>query len=165
MPAEHGRIVEYIGIAQDVTDRVQREASHHDVEEHLRFALEAAHVGVWEWDIATGATFWSATCEVMHGLAPGTFGKTFKHLSTAWIRTIVHGCASRSSKRFANAAKRTSSIRSRGRTAARTGSWRARTTSTMNTARQSERGITLDVTERHALEEQLKYAQGQRSAQ
>jgi len=46
-------------------------------EERLRFALNSAEVGVWESNLVTDVSFWSETCETMHGLAPGAFGGTF----------------------------------------------------------------------------------------
>src|SRR5579864_931844 len=49
-----------------------------EAEERMRFALDAAHVGVWEATLTTGAAYWSTTCEVMHGLQPGTFGRTME---------------------------------------------------------------------------------------
>jgi PAS domain S-box-containing protein len=35
-------------------------------------------VGLWEADLTTGQAFWSDTCEALHGLAPGSFGRTFQ---------------------------------------------------------------------------------------
>jgi PAS domain S-box-containing protein len=46
-------------------------------EERLRMALDAGHVGTWEWNILTGSVTWSSALEAIHGLAPGTFGGTF----------------------------------------------------------------------------------------
>src|SRR5262245_3939641 len=46
-------------------------------EEVRRFALEAAGVGTWCWDIATSTVAWSENLEVLHGLAPGSFAGTF----------------------------------------------------------------------------------------
>jgi PAS domain S-box-containing protein len=64
--------------AQRAADTIQRaEQALRDAQERMRFALEASHVGVWEADLRTGVTYWSDTCEVLHGLAPGTFGRTF----------------------------------------------------------------------------------------
>jgi len=45
-------------------------------DEQARLALEAAGVGTWIWDIAAGAVVWSDQQQVLHGLAPGTFGGT-----------------------------------------------------------------------------------------
>ena len=41
-------------------------------EEHLRLAQEGAHIGIWEWEVASGRLVWSAECERLHGVAPGT---------------------------------------------------------------------------------------------
>ncbi len=43
-------------------------------EERLRFTLEAARVGSWDWNIETGQVTWSENLEVIHGRAPGSFG-------------------------------------------------------------------------------------------
>ena len=47
-------------------------------EERLRLALEAGHMGVWDWDVATGAITWSESLEPIHGLARGAFSGTFE---------------------------------------------------------------------------------------
>jgi PAS domain S-box-containing protein len=41
-------------------------------EQRLRVAQEAAHVGVWELDLATGSTWRSEECERINGLEPGS---------------------------------------------------------------------------------------------
>jgi PAS domain S-box-containing protein len=46
-------------------------------QERLALALEAAALGTWTWDSASGTTHWDARLEAMHGMAPGTFGGTF----------------------------------------------------------------------------------------
>jgi PAS domain S-box-containing protein len=43
----------------------------------LEFALEAANVGTWQWDLQTGCVHWSDNLEVIHGLPPGSFGGDF----------------------------------------------------------------------------------------
>jgi PAS domain S-box-containing protein len=47
-------------------------------EERTSFALEAAQMGIWEWDIQTGEVAWSPELEHLHGVALGTFGGTFE---------------------------------------------------------------------------------------
>jgi two-component system, cell cycle sensor histidine kinase and response regulator CckA len=44
----------------------------------MRFALEAASVGIWDMDYVTGVNRWSETIEAQYGLQPGTFGGTFE---------------------------------------------------------------------------------------
>ena len=46
-------------------------------EARLRFALEAANMGTWDWDLATNTVRWSENLERLHGAAPGTFDGTF----------------------------------------------------------------------------------------
>ena len=44
---------------RDITERVRAEQTLRASEEHLRLAQEAAGIGTWEWDLATGRTHWS----------------------------------------------------------------------------------------------------------
>jgi PAS domain S-box-containing protein len=46
-------------------------------EARLRFALEAASMGTWDWDVTAGTVRWSENLEKIHGLPPGTFDGTF----------------------------------------------------------------------------------------
>lgn len=47
-------------------------------EERLRLAMDAASMGAWDWDFATGQVHWSGDQEKLFGLAPGTFDGTFE---------------------------------------------------------------------------------------
>jgi PAS domain S-box-containing protein len=47
-------------------------------EQRLRLALEAGQMGVWEWNIRTGAVHWSDNLESLYGLAPASFAGTFE---------------------------------------------------------------------------------------
>jgi PAS domain S-box-containing protein len=44
----------------------------------MRFALQAANVGIWDMDYATGLVQWSEIVEAHYGLRPGTFEGTFE---------------------------------------------------------------------------------------
>jgi PAS domain S-box-containing protein len=44
----------------------------------LRLALEAGEMGAWEWDIGSGEVHWSENLEEIHGLASGSFDRTFE---------------------------------------------------------------------------------------
>src|SRR5690606_32270682 len=46
----------------------------------LRFTLEAAQVGSWDWDIRSGRVHWSENLEQLHGMAPGSFGGTLQEV-------------------------------------------------------------------------------------
>ncbi|MFO1197927.1 MAG: PAS domain S-box protein [Burkholderiaceae bacterium] len=43
-----------------------------DSEQRLVLAQEGAHVGIWDLDLLTGATWWSPECVRLYGLAPDT---------------------------------------------------------------------------------------------
>jgi PAS domain S-box-containing protein len=47
-------------------------------EERMRFALEAAGVGIWDMDFTTGVLQWSEILESQYGLQPGSFDGTFE---------------------------------------------------------------------------------------
>ncbi|MFO1321133.1 MAG: response regulator [Burkholderiales bacterium] len=53
------RAVEAVGTTQDVTERKLSELRLREREERLDLALTAAHMGVWEWNIAPDALFLS----------------------------------------------------------------------------------------------------------
>ena len=74
----NGVIVGASAIARDISARRQLERQLHERDAQLRFTLEAAQVGTWEWDIATGAVQWSDNLEAIHGMPPGSFDGSFE---------------------------------------------------------------------------------------
>ncbi|HET7697048.1 MAG TPA: ATP-binding protein [Vicinamibacterales bacterium] len=58
-------------------ERTRTEAQAKRSEARLRFALDAAEMGTWDWDLSTNAVVWSDNLERIHGLPPGTFDGTF----------------------------------------------------------------------------------------
>jgi PAS domain S-box-containing protein len=59
-------------------DRTRAHLAATESEERLRFALEAASMGTWDWDLVSNIVRWSDNVERIHGLPPGTFDGTFK---------------------------------------------------------------------------------------
>jgi PAS domain-containing protein len=55
--------------------RAEEQARHS--ESRLRFALDAASMGTWDWDLGAGTVQWSDNLERIHGLPKGTFDGTF----------------------------------------------------------------------------------------
>jgi len=97
----HGRVIGLLGVARDITERLKSERAIREAEERTRFALEASHVGIWEADLKHDVSFWSETCEAMHGLAPGTFGKTYQSFMNCIHpddRQVVAGAIQQASK-------------------------------------------------------------------
>jgi PAS domain S-box-containing protein len=64
-------------VSRDISAERAAAAALRESEERMRFALHSARVGLWEANLVTGAAFWSDTCEALHGMAPGTFGRSF----------------------------------------------------------------------------------------
>ena len=63
-------------VASQVALATERRRAHDaalESQERLRFALDAAKMGTWEWDVATGCVRFSESVERIHGLRPGTF--------------------------------------------------------------------------------------------
>jgi PAS domain S-box-containing protein len=46
-------------------------------EAHLRYVLDAAAMGTWDWDLTRQTVQWSDNLERLHGVPPGTFDATF----------------------------------------------------------------------------------------
>jgi len=66
-----------LSVTSDISERVRAQRALSEVEERMHFALEVSRLGVWESNLKTGVSYWSETCEVLHGLERGTFGKSF----------------------------------------------------------------------------------------
>src|SRR5260370_28026964 len=68
-----GRIECASKIARDITRIKQVERALRESEQRMRFCLEAASSGTWDWDIESGSVRWSAEMERIHGQEPGAF--------------------------------------------------------------------------------------------
>ena len=67
-------------IAAEVAFAVERTRGAEQVrrsEVRLRFALDAASMGTWDWDLITNTVEWSDNLARMHGLPENTFDGTF----------------------------------------------------------------------------------------
>jgi PAS domain S-box-containing protein len=67
-------------IAAHVAFAVQRtraEAQARRSEAHLRYVLDAAALGTWDWDLTRQTVRWSENLERLHGVPAGTFDSTF----------------------------------------------------------------------------------------
>jgi len=54
------------------------EQAAQELARHLQLAADAAGLGTWRWDIASGTVEWDARLEELYGFAPGTFPGTFE---------------------------------------------------------------------------------------
>jgi PAS domain S-box-containing protein len=79
-----GAVTGAVVVAEDMTDIREAEASAAASEQRLRLAHEAARLGSWHWDMATGITVWDEQLEAIYGMPPGGFDGTFE----AWEATL-----------------------------------------------------------------------------
>ena len=74
---QNGHVYGTCGVSTDITERKRAEEQLRLSEERLRMVLSASHVGIWDWDIASGRMYWSAGVEALCGLATGSFAGTY----------------------------------------------------------------------------------------
>ncbi|HYI68823.1 MAG TPA: PAS domain-containing protein, partial [Skermanella sp.] len=65
-----GRMTGLTGVTADVTARKQVEAALRESEDNLRFALDAAEIGIWRMDVASGRMTWDAMQYRLFGIDP-----------------------------------------------------------------------------------------------
>jgi PAS domain S-box-containing protein len=74
---DEGHVTGSFSSGTDITERHQAVDALRTAEERMRFALEAAGVGIWDIDFTSGVLQWSETLKVQYGVQPGTFEGTF----------------------------------------------------------------------------------------
>jgi PAS domain S-box-containing protein len=77
---EQGEPTSVLAINTDITLQKRAMDTVRAADERMRFVLEAAGVGIWDFDFRTGVLQWSEILEAQYGLAPGTFGGTLEAL-------------------------------------------------------------------------------------
>lgn len=68
----------YLGVAEDITDRVAAEAALRESEERWKFAIDGAGDGLWDWDALNNQVFFSATWKSQLGYAPEEIGNSLE---------------------------------------------------------------------------------------
>ncbi len=81
---EDGKIIGLIGIARNITAMKQAEAALRDSEARWQFAVDSAGDGIWDWNVSTGAVFYSRHCKANLGYADDELGDSIKH----WTDTV-----------------------------------------------------------------------------
>ncbi|MBI1206446.1 MAG: PAS domain S-box protein [Azospirillum sp.] len=65
-----GEIVQWVGVCTDINALRDAQQALRESEEHLRLAQEAANIGTWDWNVATGVGVWSPESYRQHGYDP-----------------------------------------------------------------------------------------------
>lgn len=68
-----GEVVEFLGVARDITQRKQIEDSLRDSEARLSLALEATQMGIWDWDICSNEIVCCASMARLYNFTPLPF--------------------------------------------------------------------------------------------
>ncbi len=71
-----------VGVGVDISARRAAEAALRDSEERLRMALDAAHMGTFDWDIVSDHISWTRRHEELWGFASGEFPGTLEAFSS-----------------------------------------------------------------------------------
>ncbi|MGB0768299.1 MAG: PAS domain-containing sensor histidine kinase, partial [Phycisphaeraceae bacterium] len=66
-----GRLTNFMAVQRDVTAQHNHQLELEAQQQRLSFALQGSRTGLWDWQVDTGATYFSETWYTMLGYAPG----------------------------------------------------------------------------------------------
>lgn len=70
---ERGEIVEWVGSHTDITEQREAEQRVRDSLQRLELALDAASVGMWDWDVSSGRMTWTRQTHLVTGITEEQF--------------------------------------------------------------------------------------------
>ncbi|RYY64762.1 MAG: PAS domain S-box protein, partial [Comamonadaceae bacterium] len=70
-PGPDGRPARMSGTVRDITEQKHVELRGRESQDRLNLTVEASGMGLWTWDLATGAVTWTSQCYAIHGLREG----------------------------------------------------------------------------------------------
>jgi PAS domain S-box-containing protein len=97
--------------AADIIDRSQSEAALKANQIRLGLALDAAHAGIWEWNLQTNVNFWSEEVWKVFGLVPHSVKPSFQ----SWLQTIHPDDRAQTERTIREAARTASEIQAEWR--------------------------------------------------
>jgi PAS domain S-box-containing protein len=75
---ENGKLVRGWGTQRDITEQRQLEQERMAASERLRLAIEAVHLGLWEWDIVADKLSWNDELLEIYGLTREVFAGKYE---------------------------------------------------------------------------------------
>jgi PAS domain S-box-containing protein len=81
---DDGEVTGLVVISEQLTAVREAKAAAAASERRLRLAYDAAELGSWQWDVATGLVVWDERLEAIFGLPPGGYDGTFE----TWLAMI-----------------------------------------------------------------------------
>ncbi len=102
----NGKLVRYIGLITDITERKLVENTLLENKARLDQALEASNAGIWEWDLKSGINVWSDEVWRLYGLEPHGDSPSF----ALWADTILPEDREATCKSVRNAATKGNNI-------------------------------------------------------
>ena len=74
-----------VGVLRDITQRKRAETALRESEERYTLAAKGVNDGLWDWNLKTGAVYYSPRWKAMLGFAEDEFGNTFEE----WRQLIL----------------------------------------------------------------------------
>jgi sigma-B regulation protein RsbU (phosphoserine phosphatase) len=96
-----GHVIGLFGIARDITRYQHVEEDQSLNVERLRLSMEAAQVGIWDWDLKAGRIRWSENIDSILGGVPGGPGDTYE----AFLQRVLAEDRTRFAQQVATALK------------------------------------------------------------
>ncbi|MEO6006378.1 MAG: PAS domain S-box protein [Opitutus sp.] len=156
-----GTVQLWIGTSTDIEEAKRTAALVQENETRLRLATEATAVGIWEWNVGTGAIHWDAQMFRIYGIAPRADG--FVQYSD-WSGTVVPEDLAENERIVQDTVRRRGQSRREFRIRRREDG-EVRDIESVETVRTDEHGqaawvvgTNLDITERKRGEESLRRA-------
>lgn len=75
--SKDGQVCQVLGVSTDITERKLAQEKLYYSQKRLNLALEAAHMGCWDWNIQTGLVTWSEHLQRLYNLPLDTSEVTY----------------------------------------------------------------------------------------
>jgi PAS domain S-box-containing protein len=155
---DSGRVVGASKIARDISARKHSEALLNEKDARLRLAMQTGRVGIWEWDSATGRFSCTESLNAIYGITQDAFGGTFN----GFIQTVHADDRDRVARSLQRSLNERLGCELEFRAYKPDGQqiWIYTSAATVEHELQSRHliGASLDITDRHQAEEDLRVA-------